>query len=185
VLEFRQNPTRSGTADVGLGLRTYLEGDHFYLAEWGADLPLTHWPQIFREVDVSIPGDYALNLGWTMQVKVFDGREMDEQVAFQNQDSDSAWLELGEQFPHIKLRVRLSGDRFSPLGMNGKSMTLSDYMVNQKIPRRARDHWPLVCIGGEIAWVVRHHLAHPFRITKATKQILHLKLIKSEEQPRG
>ena len=32
-------------------------------------------------------------------------------------------------------------------------MKISDFMINQKIPQRARAGWPLVCYGDEIVWV--------------------------------
>ena len=43
----------------------------------------------------------------------------------------------------LALRVRRRGDVFQPLGLQGHSQRLSDFFVNEKLPARARDRWPL------------------------------------------
>jgi tRNA(Ile)-lysidine synthase len=67
---------------------------------------------------------------------------------------------------------------FAPLGMGGQTTKLQDYFINNKIPRRARVNWPLVCAGEQVVWVVGYRIAHPFRITEKTKNILHLEIMK-------
>ena len=71
-----------------------------------------------------------------------------------------------------------AGDVFSPLGMGGQTIKVKDFYINLKIPRRARPHWPLVCAGEQVVWVVGYRIAHPFRITEETKRILHLEIKK-------
>jgi tRNA(Ile)-lysidine synthase len=65
--------------------------------------------------------------------------------------------------------------------MGGQTIKLREFYINEKIPRRARAHWPLVCVGGKIAWVPGFRLAHPFRVTEGTKRVLHLKIKKLSE----
>ena len=79
-----------------------------------------------------------------------------------------------------RLRVRTvrAGDRFQPLGMSGASVKLQDFFVNVKLPKRAREKWPLVCVEDEIAWVGGLRLAHPFRVTVKTKRALLLQIKK-------
>jgi tRNA(Ile)-lysidine synthase len=48
--------------------------------------------------------------------------------------------------------------------------------MNVKIPRRARLHWPLVCAGEQVVWVVGYRIANPLRITEKTKRILHMEI---------
>jgi tRNA(Ile)-lysidine synthase len=60
--------------------------------------------------------------------------------------------------------------------MGGQIIAVKDLYINLKIPRRARLHWPLVCAGDQVTWVVGYRIAHPFRITEATKRMLHLEI---------
>jgi tRNA(Ile)-lysidine synthase len=68
------------------------------------------------------------------------------------------------------------GDKFHPLGMGEKSVKISDFMINRKIPRRARKKWPLICLNDEITWVVGYQLAHQARLTDRTTVALVLEL---------
>jgi len=53
-----------------------------------------------------------------------------------------AWVDADTVGSPLYVRARRPGDRFAPLGMDGHTMKLSDFMINVKIPRRARDRWP-------------------------------------------
>ncbi|MEN9562926.1 MAG: tRNA(Ile)-lysidine synthase, partial [Chloroflexota bacterium] len=65
------------------------------------------------------------------------------------------------------------GDHFSPLGMDGHSQKLSDFFVNEKLPQRARDHWPLLCVDDEIIWVPGFRPAHRHRLKETTRDVLY------------
>jgi len=78
------------------------------------------------------------------------------------------------------LRPRRAGDRFQPLGMKGKSMKIKDFMINVKLPRRARKNYPLLCAGDEIAWVPGYQIGHRFRVTESTRQVVIFELAKKE-----
>jgi len=55
-------------------------------------------------------------------------------------------------------------------------MKISDFMINQKIPQRARADWPLVCYGDEIVWVTGHQTGYPYRVTTQTRRVVNLRL---------
>ncbi len=81
------------------------------------------------------------------------------------------------------LRVRgfRSGDRIRPLGLGG-SKKLQDVFVDAKIPREERRAWPIVELGGEIAWVpglVRSDLA---QIEARSRRLL---VIEARRRPRA
>ena len=77
-------------------------------------------------------------------------------------------------FPEsLELRIRRQGDTFEPLGLDGHSQKLSDFFVNEKMPQRAREHWPLLCAGDEIIWVPGYRPAHPYRLTNSTKSAVY------------
>jgi tRNA(Ile)-lysidine synthase len=100
-----------------------------------------------------------------------------------NEDPFQVWLDA-EQLPRpLELRMRSAGDRFNPLGMQGHSQKLSDFLVNEKMPRRARDRWPLLCSGETVVWIPGHRPAHPYRLTPATRDIAYFSLSKPPEKP--
>ena len=90
------------------------------------------------------------------------------------------WLDLaGIQLPLI-VRARREGDRFRPFGMQGHSQKLSDLMINEKIPRRARKGWPVVSSGDEILWVVGFRPARSHEVTRKTIAAVQLTLSRSD-----
>jgi tRNA(Ile)-lysidine synthase len=95
-----------------------------------------------------------------------------------NGDNWTAWLDAGLTAGRLKVRGRREGDRFQPLGMAEGAVKLSDFFINVKLPRRARDRWPLVCAGDEIVWIPGYRIAHRFRVTDKTRWVLKLALRK-------
>ena len=180
VLEFLAHPTSTRQRDLALGLRAFYEDDNLCLAAWDADLPIGDWPQIpaGEVIALNVPGKISLENGWSLLAEAVADLEAARGEAAGNENPYRGWLDFGDQQPTLNLRARLPGDRFKPLGMRGHSTKLSDFMINVKIPRRARAGWPLVCAGDEIAWITGFRLAHPFRLTGETQRAVHLRLSK-------
>lgn len=79
----------------------------------------------------------------------------------------------------ITLRFRRDGDRFTPLGMNG-SKKLKDLFIDLKVPKEERNEIPLVCFGGNIAWIVGYRVSEIFKVDQNTKNILEVKIEREE-----
>lgn len=62
------------------------------------------------------------------------------------------------------LRTRRNGDRIRPLGAAG-TKSLSDYLIDKKVPRPARDVLPLLARGNEVLWVVGVGISEEVRVT--------------------
>jgi tRNA(Ile)-lysidine synthase len=162
------------------GLYLFKESGKIYLAAYEADLLFAEWPQVEKESGLGDkqPRDKSQRLdlgnGWDLTAEYGNAVRDDWRLAA---DNWSAWLDA-ERLPAGKLviRPRHAGDVFSPLGMDGQTEKVQDFYINAKIPRRARRHWPLVCAGDQVLWVVGYRIAHPFRITEKTQQILHLQI---------
>ncbi len=176
LLDFAAHPTATGQVDLGLGLRAFLEDENLWIAAWEADLPGAQWPLITDVYSLLIPGELDLGNNWQLRAEIPSDVELAQREARQNRDPYRAWIDLRDRQPCLKLRPRRPGDRFQPLGMSGKSMKLSDFMINRKIPRRARARWPLICARDEIAWLPGYGLAHPFRLTEASISVVCLSL---------
>jgi tRNA(Ile)-lysidine synthase len=102
-----------------------------------------------------------------------------EEINLLFDDPMQAWLDAQAlSFPLI-VRTRQPGDRFQPLGMDGHSLKLSDFWVNEKLSGRARPGWPLVCSADQIVWLPGFRPGHPFRVRPATHQVVHLRLVRN------
>jgi tRNA(Ile)-lysidine synthase len=172
VIEFALNPTATMQADLGLGLRVSIEQNQIIISDWNTNLPKSQWPQIVTEFKIDIPGELELGKGWVLKAEHPLDTVSAKNDASMNQNPYQAWIDLGDREFKLLVRKRNPGDRFQPLGMGGRSMKISDLMVNEKIPRRARADWPLVCSGDDIVWIPGFHIAHSFRITDHSQQIV-------------
>lgn len=161
------------------GLCLLVEGEDVWIADWEADLPVD-WPQApAQATHLEAPAALKLNSGWLL--------EIDEAAAggeLHNPDPFQAWLDHDRVGDELVLRRRRPGDRFQPLGMQTGSQKLADFFINEKLPRRARDGWPLLCKGEEIVWVPGHRLAHTFRLRPESRRVLKLSLQRSNGRNR-
>jgi tRNA(Ile)-lysidine synthase len=96
--------------------------------------------------------------------------------ALKNGDPFQVWLDAKQLPERIEVRARRPGDRFEPIGMDGHSMKLSDFFINEKLPQRARDAWPLLCSEDAVIWVPGYRPAHPFRLTDKSRQVMYFTL---------
>lgn len=176
ALNFISTPPNSGRIDLIAGLQIIFEGEILWLADREANLPQGHWPQLSRgaEARLDIPGKLELTGGWELRASIVKDVSAGCAQALENLDPFQAWLDFDTLQLPLSVRVRRPGERFKPLGMAGKTMKLADFMVNVKLPQRARDSWPLVLSREEILWIPGYRLAHPFCITDQTNRLVHL-----------
>jgi tRNA(Ile)-lysidine synthetase-like protein len=185
---FAEAPARK-QIDFINGLYLFAEKEKMYLAAYEADLPVAQWPQVGEEIVIRDPlfgirnrgsesGELSVEMGngWVLSVEEI---QKNDDSWRQEAGAWSAWLDA-DKIPagELVIRPRQPGDVFAPLGMGGQTTKVQDYFINIKIPRRARLHWPLVCVGEQVLWVVGYRIAHPFRITEKTRHILHLEIKK-------
>jgi tRNA(Ile)-lysidine synthase len=152
ALEYIQPDKPYAEVDLIAGLKLVSEPGKLWVAEWEVEIPTEDWPQIVEELsNLTIGGSLNLNTGWKLST---------------------------EKVPQVQsplvVRARREGDRLQPYGLDGHSQKLSDFMINEKMPKRARDRWPLVCNGEQIIWVPGYRLAYPFRITDSTTEMVNL-----------
>lgn len=181
-LDFVQAPSRSGECDLLAGLWLKLEGDMLWLSGFDAELPVAQWPQVLsdRTTHLPVPGMLRLKDGWMLRAESEVNIEAGRAEAISNADPYLAWIDAADISLPLQVRARRAGDRFRPLGMAGHSIKLSDFLVNEKLTRRARENWPLVVSGDDIVWVVGYRPAHPFRVRADTQKIVRLNVAKSQ-----
>jgi len=81
------------------------------------------------------------------------------------------------------LRNRREGDRFRPFGLKG-TKKLSDFFIDNKVPRHLRERIPLLVEGEDILWVVGLRRAEKARITQDTKRILEVQVLPDKTEYR-
>lgn len=180
AIGFVEHPPASGRAELAAGLRLTMEGGKLYLTAGEIDVLNPSWPQVPKggELELRPNRPVALLNGWQITCELVRLDRVSPGKATFGDDLHQAWVDGSRvRLPFI-VRSRRRGERFRPLGMDGHSLKLSDFFINVKLPRRARDSWPLVCSNDEIVWVAGYRLAHPWRLTEDTREVYHLRLIK-------
>jgi tRNA(Ile)-lysidine synthase len=87
------------------------------------------------------------------------------------QGTRTAYFDLDEiRFPLVIRNFR-PGDRFSPLGMNGRQK-LNKFFIDHKVSRAERQKCPILLSRNEIIWVVGHRLDNAVKIGPQTRRIL-------------
>ena len=180
AVDFIKHPTQTHSKELALGLRLLAEIDKIWMVTSEAEPPSSDWPQI-SEDDLNLPQSGILHLSQNWEIQVFSTTlaEAINNRVYANPDPYQTWIDEDKIRSTLKIRHRHSGDRFQPLGMEGKSLKITDFMINVKIPSRARNSWPLVCTDDDILWIPGYQLAHPFRLTQSTKRVLYLRLKRS------
>jgi tRNA(Ile)-lysidine synthase len=180
---FILSPPRSQQSDLLGGLRLQIDGDNLYLAGWQAswaEAASYAWPQLADDeiIPIDLPFTHTLLHGWVLRARIVTDVIQAHQAASANSDPLQAWIDTGRTGGTLQLRSRKTGERFQPFGLDGHTVKLSDWMINEKIPAAARDRWPMVACGDQIAWVAGLRLAHPYRLTTASQAAVHLRLLK-------
>jgi tRNA(Ile)-lysidine synthase len=167
--------------DLISGLKLISEPGKLWVAGWETELPIGDWPQVLQDrALLETGGEVTLGSGWQISANKIAEGDLPP-LSLDMQDDNQVWLDLERIDQPLVVRPRKDGDRFKPFGMEGHSQKLSDFMINQKIPRRARNRWPLVCSGDTIVWVPGYRPAHSFELTQTTKEAVALTLRRIDE----
>jgi len=180
AIAFVNNPVRSGQADLIGGLRIFVERDRLYLAEKDTTILDPDWPQlaIGGGASLTCPGEVQIGREWRLTCQILTDIRLEE-ISSSFDDPMQAWLDSQTLSFPLTVRTRHTGDRFQPLGMDGHTLKLSDFWVNEKLSGRARSGWPLICSEDQIVWVPGFRPGHPFRVQPTTCQVVHLRLAKN------
>ena len=119
----------------------------------------------------------GLGLGWKMELEPRTIEEIGNSY-LNNRDPYQAYLDADTLHDDIEIRRWQVGDRYHPLGMQGKSIKLSDFWINKKVPERAKKHWPLIFSGQYLVWIPGFQPSEKSKITAKTRRILVIKVYK-------
>ena len=92
-------------------------------------------------------------------------------------DKHIACLDADKLNHPLTIRKWERGDKFIPLGMNGKKK-VSDYLTDKKFSLFQKENQYVVCSGEDIVWLVNERTDHRYRITDNTQRVLFIKIKK-------
>ena len=152
---------------------------------------LSPLPALRGEHPLAVPGETQVG-GWQVNAlietyinmrdnKSFPKAGHDEKSMRQRRFRVSELLDADCVGKALRLRARLPGDRFQPLGMD-QSKSLREFMIDTRIPRQWRDGLPLVVSDRGIVCVPGWRIAHWARVTDTTQRIMRLSLSYGDEQ---
>ncbi|MCG8325116.1 MAG: tRNA lysidine(34) synthetase TilS, partial [Thiotrichales bacterium] len=75
-------------------------------------------------------------------------------------------------FP-LTLRLWRNGDVFYPLGMDHRKK-ISDFLIDSKVNRIAKEKTMVLETAGEICWLVGHRIDERFKLSEDTEQIFRI-----------
>lgn len=129
------------------------------------------------EYKMRVPGKNALEeLNLTVNTRIMNSRPV------LDTDASTVYFDVDKiNLKDLRLRNRREGDRFKPFGLKGMKK-LSDFFIDEKIPRYLRDRVPLLVEGNDILWVIGFRRGDKARITKNTGKILEVEVIREKEE---
>jgi len=141
------------------------------------------FPQIEAGKEYQLDINESLGFsGWRIEIRE-DELESAREAFKIGGYSDRVWLDKERlKFP-LAVRSNQPGERFYPLGMGGKSQKISDYWVNHKVPRRARQNWPMIVSGQSIVWIPGYGISDIAAVTNQTRLVVQVSLQFLDPQP--
>ncbi|MHB9112044.1 MAG: tRNA lysidine(34) synthetase TilS [Thermoleophilia bacterium] len=80
----------------------------------------------------------------------------------------------------LTVRAWLPGDRFAPLGFQGKK-SIQDLFTDEKVPRGERAGVPIVTDADAIVWVCGLRVADAYRVTNASERLIGLRVSRRKD----
>jgi len=122
------------------------------------------------QVELKIPGTTLWPIfGWT-----FESQVIDSSCGHISKETRQACFDYDKVGGHVVARFFKPGDRFIPLGMNGRKKVKS-FFIDEKIPREERKAIPLLTsANGDIIWIYGLRISEAYKVTEKTMKILQI-----------
>ena len=175
AVQFSRRALPGRSCDLVAGLRLSLTSDSLLVADWGAaELQVgNRWPQVDSDGNL---------VGWELLVASHQAGDLPAATVpgappGNGPEPAFAWfvdMDADRLAAPLRMRARQPGDRFAPLGLEGHTQKLADFMINVKLPEPLRARWPIVVCGDGVVWVAGLRLDERYRVTAETRRVLRL-----------
>ncbi len=183
ILQFMLQPTKTNHITMPAHCHAFLEKDHLIFTRFSQVPFFRDFPQCSGTQTIPTDGSFEIKISPCFKLSGrFESMDQYQQPELEEGFLWECYL-AAENISGRKAVVRAfrSGERYAPLGMDGKEIKVSDFFTNKKIPVPIRKNWPLVLVEDEVAWIPGFQPAHTFRFQKDTGRVWHLQLIKDKE----
>lgn len=128
------------------------------------------YPQFFTDKPIQFEiGDVVDLNGWRITAEqVPNAAETAEQM---RKFETEAYMDAASIVPPIFIRKANVGERFTPIGISG-SQKISDFWINQRIPRDFRPAFPVVADANGMIWIPGLRMSSRVRVTETTQTLL-------------
>jgi tRNA(Ile)-lysidine synthase len=124
----------------------------------------------------------TINIEETGQRISIEKIDKQESEPVEKSNTDTALIDGDKaKFP-LTLRNFLPGDRFIPLGMNGRKK-VKNFFIDLKVPLGDRKLAPILLCDDKIVCICGHRIDNRFKVTPNTKTVLKCQLLQPDIKP--
>lgn len=129
-----------------------------------------------KNIELELGSETKIDKNFSLKSRIVDRADF----SFNNKLNHSAFDFDKLNLP-LKIRNRLPGDKFIPLGMDGNKK-VKDILIDQKVPIFLRERTPLIVDEQDnIIWLAPYKISDDYKITEETTKVLILILKYNEE----
>lgn len=132
----------------------------------------------FKEVIIDNPGIYPLG------DHILEIRHASREEFQYNDDSNVEYIDADKLSWPLTCRNVLPGDHFYPLGMNGHSKKLQDFLVDLKLEQYEKNRIFLLLSSDQVVWVIGRRLDERFSVTPQSENLIRMEWSKTEKTIR-
>lgn len=171
-----------------IGYHIFKQADDFFLnARYNQTMP------VFGEILLRCEGNTAsivnqtnfrqwkypqLSQGWELAAETIEitEKELPYWMEQARKHPEMAVLDANQLASWPVLRTVIQGERFQPYGNRGKSQKVSDFLINNKIPKEFRPDLAVAADDAGIIWIPGFRISNRCALQKGTHRLLILKL---------
>ena len=171
---------RNETDKIFAAITKKMSGKHFFSEDY--ELLIDREAAVIRSIETQHSmefyirkDDERMEQPFKAIMQMLSGNNID---STELRNKETAFLNYNKlKFP-LRLRKWKKGDRFHPFGMKGSKL-LSDFFSDMKLSLFDKENIWLLLSGDEIVWVVGHRIAESYKVSKQTKRIFRIKLMRT------
>ena len=162
--------TESSQINLPRGIVAKIEGGRLYIL-----LNKSDEKESFTSVEIVSSGEYQIGDKIVAKVDIFDNNIVlpIDGICY------TKWLSYDKMNSGLCIRTRREGDYLIVKEDNSRKK-LSDYMINEKIPKGERDKILLLASGSMVYWVIGYRIGENVKVTQDTKKVFKIEIIKEK-----
>jgi tRNA(Ile)-lysidine synthase len=129
---------------------------------------------IDKSIKLQIPGQTRFG-GYSIETAIFHADEEEFNRFKAEKNNFIEWFDLNKIKPPVIIRLRKTGDRFVPLGLN-EEKKIGKFLTAARVPQHLRQQLLIVADSEKIIWLWPIRTSEQAKVTGATRKILQLRI---------